>query len=171
MNDESEGNNQLLETVTRVIEYCHNCILDGITEYKKEKYYFRCIQLAVNYYWTDEYNLTLLSDAIISVILWNCEYCEKWESGGGIPHPKEYEEEREETTFKEMQKRYRNSDGLKEAEQYYKNNLVIEKYLKKNKPNYTLKGVFYVEGVQYNLTGIINESIENKKTKVRWVTP
>jgi hypothetical protein len=133
----------MLEKVYCVHDWWDNTIIKGVAKYQNKNYYFNCIFSELNDDWTEEYYLTLLTEEIYNLLLWNWNYWKKWLKQSIIPHPMEYEEERETKSFEEIIEKYGNNDLWKDTEQNYKNDIIINEYLKNKKPDYKLKGVFY----------------------------
>jgi hypothetical protein len=98
-----------------------------------------------------------LNDFILELTFENWDYWEKWleiflnKEIPKIPHPVEYARSRKTLTVEEIfcdKNIGRNIIEL--TEKYYQNEIVINNYLKNNKPMYKAKGKFYgdIDGIE-----------------------
>jgi hypothetical protein len=169
MNIDKENIIDIFDPIYTVEDYCIDAILEGVTQYKNEKYYFNCIHSELNYDWTSEYNLTLLNDEIYKLILWNSNYWIEWSKQSILPHLSDYKVEREVNTFENILECYNNNEFCYKMEQNYINDNIINKYLKNNEPKYKLKGIFYVNNEEYNIKELFYENIHENSIKVKWL--
>ena len=137
-----------MEPVYIVNNWCIAAIIDGVAKYKNEIYYFDCIYTE-DFYPSNEYNLTLLTKEIYNVFLSNDEYFDEASEHNDIPCLEDYIYDREQSSFEEVFKDYYEREFLYRTEQAYLNNILIENYLKNNRPQIKSKATFYVKNEDY----------------------
>jgi len=165
----SNDKENLLKKVYWVEDECLANILEGVAEYKYGIYFFNNILFEVNNSWTNEYNLILLNKEIFDLKLWNFNYLNQWHSqSSNIHYWEDYELERDETSFKEMERRYGKSEFLVKAEKYYLNDKIIKTYLHNNDRNFILKGKFFVNDIEYNINEMWYKDINEYNIVVKW---
>jgi hypothetical protein len=124
-------------------------IIEGIAGHNGKGYYFKCIFSNDVDDWTDVYELTLLNDHIFKLTLENWEYWKNWlgkfdkRVSSEISHPGEYAEIRKTLTVDEIfNGKNIGKDIIESTEKYYQNEIIINEYLKNNKPIYKARGTF-----------------------------
>jgi hypothetical protein len=152
----------MIAKVYAVNSYWDMTIIEGIAAYNDKKYYFNCIFSNDVDDWTDVYELTLLNDYIFKLALENWEYWKNWLNKFNknlsckIPHPTEYAKNRETLTVDEIfNDKNIGKDLIELTEKYYQNEIIINEYLKNNRPIYKIKGIFLGK-------------IDGTDTKVEW---
>jgi hypothetical protein len=165
----AENNTDIIDPVLIVNDYCIASILEGVTLYRNEKYYFNCIPSELDYDWTNEYNLTILNEETYDLISWNFNYWIEWSKQSLLPHLNDYKVERESNTFEDILKWYGNNDFSYKCEQNYLNDKIINEYLEVTEPKYKLKGIFFINNEKYNLKEIFYENIHENILSVKWL--
>ncbi|MDR1338783.1 MAG: hypothetical protein LBK58_01830 [Prevotellaceae bacterium] len=155
----------MIEKVYAVNSYWDMTIIEGIAGYNDRKYYFNCIfssDAVDNWTDADAYELTLLDDYIFGLTLENWEYWRNWLNKFNkkllfeIPHPAKYAEIRKILTVDEIfNDKDTEKDIIELTEKNYRNEIIINEYLKNSKPVYKARGTFF---------GKIN----GMDTKVEW---
>ena len=152
---------------------CAISIIEGVSEYNNDIYYFECIYSDIESTYTKNYELTLLDKSIFDLKLWNINYLTEWHKNSqNVPFWKDYEEDREEYSFEELETEewYGKSEMLKKAEIYYQNDKKINNYIKISEPKYIIEGTFYIDNIEYNITKRWYEHINEYSKKVKWET-
>ena len=139
----------MFEKVHCIYNFWDMTILSGFADYNNRKYYFNCIFSDNEDCWTDIYELILLDNYVFKLSIDNWEYWKKWLKGFfnkesfSIPHPVEYAKSRKKLTVEKIfDLKNIDKDKIELTEKYYQNQIIIDKYIKKNKPKYRAKGIF-----------------------------
>lgn len=135
-------------------------ILEGIAKYNNENYHFECIFSDAEDDWSNNYYLTLLNENIFKIAMENWEYWKQWLQQSVIPHPVKYAKKRKTMSVSEIASEIKIANNLLEpTERYYQNAIIIDDYLKNNKPIYEAQGIFCGDIRGINHTAVTWENV------------